>query len=684
MGKRSREKRERREQEEIRPKREMPETGFVSICKKIILFGTFLILFTPLIVDGDFFFPFVGPKSIYFMGLVLIVFTAYLLLIFINAKYRPKLNLLLIALSFFIVVSIISTFLGENPSYSFWSKYERMTGLLMLFHLLAFFVVISSVFKSQKDWFKIFGVSIFVAFIISLISLIVKVNPPQEGILAISQGGATIGNSSFLGTYLLFNIFLALYLFLKTAGGLKIYSTISLIIIFLALLVSDARAAILSLLGGLILLFFLWLIFSQKRILKIIGASLLVLFIISSLFVIYLMFQPDSFVHNKLMQMGFGGRFVVWQSAWQGFLERPWFGWGLENFELAFTRHFNPMLFLPKYGGEVWFDRAHNIILDTLVTTGIIGLLAYLGIFIAVFYLLWSRYFKEKISFWTAGIFSSLLIAYFVQNLTVFDMVSSFMMFFLVLGFVASITSQKNEKAFIYPQRSLNPLIAIIILVFFSLSFFHFVIQPFRAGHYVIEALGVEPGSPEKISLYKKTLETSPLGREQIRIFFADAVTGFSRTEDGMQTKQERPENFIKKYDFLSQELEKSIKESPLDLRSHLTLGKLYTVYARLNPEKLLRAEEVLRQAIELSPINPQTYWLLAQVKLYQGDFETALYLTKKAVEIEPRIERSHFILVQVAMIIGEMELAREKAKEAIKINPDWQPALEQILGEEI
>jgi len=671
------------------------------------------------------------------MALVLIIFTAYLFLIFLETKYRPKLNFLLIIIALFAIVATISSLLGENLSHSFWSKYERMTGLLMLFHLFAFFIVLSSVFKKKEDWFKIFGVSIFVALLISIVSLLMRVDINLMGQLGnLSQDGATIGNSSFLGTYLLFNIFLALYLFalaivkggkedlsslntqtsitndgsqqkekrnfseLKTISNLKIFSGISLIIIFSALLISDARAAIISLFGGLVLLFIFWLIFSKKKILKFTGVVSLVISIVAVFFITWLAFQPDSFINERLIQMGFSARLIIWEGALQGWLERPWFGWGLENFELVFAKHFNPLLFLPEYGGEVWFDRAHNIIVDILITTGILGFLTYLGIFGAAFYLLWKTFLKnkEKVCFLTAAIFSSLLVAYFVQNLTVFDMVSSFMMFFLVLAFVAAIvipdstitsrqqTPQHLNSINFASQRfsQVNPLIVIIILTFFSFSFFHFIIQPFRAGHHAIEAFGAQHISSEKIELYKKTLATSPLGREQIRVFFADEVINFFQSEDGKKAFLERPEKFEPKFDFLIQELEKNIKESPLDFRSHLTLGNLYIVYSYFNPEKLIQAEKIVRRAIEINSINPQSYWALTQIKLYQRDLVTAFSLAERAVEIEPRIGQSHFILVETTKFKGKMDLAKEKAKEAIKINPDWQPMFEKILNKEI
>ena len=726
MGKRSREKRERRLREEIEPKQEKEE-GITSILKEIIRWATYIILFAPLIISGQYFFPFVGLKSIYFMGLAELIFAAWLFLIVFSPKYRPRLNILLIALILFLVVLTSSTFFGADISRSFWSKYERMTGLLMWFHLFAFFLAISSTFKSKEDWFKIFGVSIFAAILMSLISLVVKANPNATGMLAASRGGATIGNSSFLGTYLLFNIFLALYLLtqarqsrakgedeaiasspLQSRGrdarvlrgaetpvlGLKVYSGISLAIISPALFLSGARAATLSLLGGLVLLFLLWLIFCKKGILKFAGIAILIIFVIGVLGLIYLSLQPGNFVYQKFVQMASKSRLVVWQIAWKGFLERPWLGWGPENFELAFNEHFDPRLFLQEYGGEIWFDRAHNIIFDTLVASGIFGLVFYLGIFIATFYILLKKFFQQRIgpirenfsngvNFPGLGIFSVILISYFVQNLTVFDMVNSYLMFFLIFGFIGSIASRREEELLqnyrVSPVPLSKKIISVIILLLFVVSFSKFVIQPLKTDAYVIKAIR-SPNPTERVSLYKKTLDTSPVGKYQIREMFADMTINFIRQSE-VATKVSLDDLKLE-LNLVKEELEKSIKESPLDFRAELKLGQVYNVYSQIDPSKIPQAETILKKAIELSPTNQQAYWELAQTRLYQGKFDEALSLAEKAIDLEPRIMNSHLIVIQIAKMIGNDELATKKAEEAIKINPAWEPEFKKILGE--
>jgi len=630
-------------------------------CQEIIKLGTYLILFTPLIISARFFFPFVGPKSLYFMALVEIIFFTWLFLITFDSRFRPRFNIILGSLILFFIILIISATLGVDPSYSFWSKFERMTGILMMLHLLAFFLVISSTFE-EKDWRQIFAVSIFVGVIVGVIALMSK-NPAM-------RGGGTIGNDSFLGTYLLFNLFLALYLIFKNA--FKTYASICFSIMFQCLFLSGAKAAKLSFFGGMILFSFLWLIFYQKGKLRLVGIFLLIISIISVICFIFFALQPGSFVRKGIIEKEvgetFGGRFVVWQKAWENFLARPLLGWGPENFEFAFTKNYNPCMGTPGCGADIWYDRAHNIIFDTLVTSGILGMLAYLGIFVLTFYTLWKNYFRKKFDFWTPGIFSVLLISYSVQNLTVFDMVSSYMMFFLILGFIA-----RKEGVLDFEIKTVNFIYLILIFIIFPLSFLKFVIFPFKTDTSTIFAIRAKPFSEERLSLYEKTLSFSPVGRYQIREFFVESTLSAKISGEIPQ------ENIKREFDFLTRELEKSVQECPLNFRAYLKLGQLYNIYSRYDPSKIQEAEGAFKKAIEVSPANQQGYWNLAQTKIYQGKFEEALSLTEKAVGLEPHLERSHLIAIEIARIMGDFELMEKKIKEAIEINPEWEKDLRSI-----
>ncbi|GAI14560.1 unnamed protein product, partial [marine sediment metagenome] len=225
--------------------------------------------------------------------------------------------------------------------------------------------------------------------------------------------------------------------------------------------------------------------------------------------------------------------------------------WGPENYTLTFTKFFNPCLFTPRCGGEIWFDRTHNIVFDTLVTTGILGLLTYLGLFFSLFFVLGKRYLKEKsIDFWDFSVFIALPVAYFIQNLTVFDMVASLMMFILILvfgGFLANLGREKERRERFIPKHK---TMGIILFLIFLFTFSRFIIQPFRTDTFVIKALS---NPQQRIEFYRKTLETSPMGKYQIREFFAQQSQSIIQNNIQKIPK----EDIEKELDFLITELEK-------------------------------------------------------------------------------------------------------------------------------
>lgn len=638
---------------------------------KIVLISfLYPILFTPLLVGSRYYFPYVGPKSLFFMGGVEILFFIWLYLAIRNKEFRPKINILTFAILIYLFSLILSSLVGVDFSRSFWSKFERMTGLLMWFHLVAFYFVLSSCFK-EEDWRKIFLVSVGVATLVSVfngLDVLAKINFPF-----VARRGSTLGNSSFLGTYLLFNFFFAIWLFFKTKNYLFKAVLFTIISFFLfSMKISGARAAFFASLGGVFLLALLWLGFAQKdKKLKIISKIFLVIFIATVLVSIFLTFIPGTFFYHQFIKFSSQARFVNWEIAKKAFLEKPIFGWGPENYILAFPKYFNPCLFLPECGGEVWFDRSHNIIFDTLTSGGIFGLLSYLGIFFAVYLILRKKYFlKKEIDFFRGAIPLSCLASYFVQNLTVFDMVGSLMMFFLLLGEVGSLAKEKENNFF---ERRISfsfPLAGILFLVFL-VTFYEFILLPRETGKLVINTLADQKLEDilKRQELYKKTLQTSPLGKYQIRDFFGQITLNFIRRyyKEILQLP-ELKEAIENELAFLTKELEKSLRESPLDYRVALKLTQLYSVYGWFDSQKFSLAESSGKRLFKLSPKNQQTWWAISQLKIYQKDFSSALKLTEKAINLEPRYLKAYKIAIEAADFSGDLSKKKEIAKKGLKI----------------
>jgi len=667
MGKQSREKKERRE-EMVQDKegkfvfQSSPERAYLFI----IRWGTYLVLFTPLIINTKFFFPFVAPKTVFFQIIVEIILIAYLFLAISNKRYLPRINALTIALTLFLGIFILTSLTGVNLGRSFWSTNERMTGIWTMLHLFALFIILSSCFKEKKDWERVLGVAVIVGVLLSLYIL--------KGDEISTRGGGTIGNTSFMAAYLLFDIFFALILFLTKRGVWQIFSGISLAIMLSVLLTSSARGATAAFWGGLFLLGLGYLIFSQKKVLQRLALGIVLVLVIFG--IISAIFQP-LFIKDRteIVLREMESRFAVWEKGWKGFLERPILGWGPENFNVVFLKFFNPCMFT-SCGGEIWFDRTHNIVFDTLVNSGLVGFLSYLAIFgIAIYGLLRiiPKIVERRNIFIPLGM-AVLLIVYFFQNLFVFDMINTYLMFFLCLAFIAFLIQKQTAEKEIR-LRSVNPVLGSIIVIVMVSCLWLGNIKPMIANRNIIKTVAAQEVE-QTLDTFPKSLD-SWMNKYEAREHFTQKMT----KSVYQSISEEKREAFQKAFDLAEIEAERSMEENSLDFRPTLFLGELYVSSYRFSgqEEKLVRAEEVLERAIQLSPTNQQGYWYLAETKIAQGKIEETINLLQKAVELEPGLGNSHWYLAMTYRIAGQYQLAKEEIMAIAETGFNWQGNLENL-----
>jgi len=653
-------------------------TKLESVCIKIIRTSFYLILLAPLLIVPGFLYPFSVSKALFFYLFAEVIFFTWLILVACSAKYRPKKNIILLLFCFFILIMIAATILGVDPSRSFWSNFGRMGGLLMWLHLFAFFAVTTSVFK-KRDWLNFIILSVISATIGSLIFWMDKTGFPE---MPPAEYGSFMGNSSFLASYLLFNIYFAIYAFIvlreendfkfwfldKAKGAFRCLMGSGAIIIFATMIASGGRAFAMSFLATLPLLLFLWLVFGEKK--KkgiIIGKIGLLIWILTFLMGTILLLTPGSIVQKEFDARTNGARTIVWQEAWSAFLERPVLGYGPENFIIATNKSFNPRL---MHIGEYNFDRAHNIIFDNLIDAGVLGFLGYFSLIGSAIYLLWKRYLRKNINFWTATIPTALLMAYFMGNLSVFDTIASFIMFVFLLAFVSSSAPEppKRENA-IKNINAFIKTIAISSFIGFALCFYCFIQKPAMANRAILKATA---GDKPSLNVYEKALFSSPMNKYETRKYLARAVAELAK-KNGTAVLR-------KAMGIIGQELEKSVQSSPLDYYSHLDLGKTYNLQARLFGEenKLLEAETILKKAINLSPNNQNAYWELAKTELLLAKNDEAVILAEKAVQLEPKLEYAHIFIVNLLKNVNEQDLAEKKIREAINLIPDIAPRLQE------
>src|SRR3989344_5711595 len=127
---------------------------------KIVKYGLYAILLTPLVFWPMALYAFGTPKFILFQILVEIVFAVWLALTLYNPNKSKNPNnpnsgygkWLIIALFVFIAISFISAIFGIDFSRSFWGIGARMTGLFAELHFFAWFLMLaSSLYNPNKS-----------------------------------------------------------------------------------------------------------------------------------------------------------------------------------------------------------------------------------------------------------------------------------------------------------------------------------------------------------------------------------------------------------------------------------------------------------------------------------------------------------------------------------------------------
>lgn len=140
-----------------------------------------------------------------------------------------------------------------------------------------------------------------------------------------------------------------------------------------------------------------------------------------------------------------GSRFQTWKSCLRLAGQYPFFGIGPETIKMLFPQVEMP-LFRYYEGFHIKQDRAHNEILDTVVTKGNIGLLLYVFLLAGVFHWGVKRWRAgdrtEKI--WMGAVLG-MLAAYLIQNQFSFGVVAISTLFWVGLGLITQKPEQTQE-----------------------------------------------------------------------------------------------------------------------------------------------------------------------------------------------------------------------------------------------
>jgi O-antigen ligase len=617
----------------------------------------FLVPIFPLIVANSFFFPFITGKAFFFRILVEVAFSAWVLLACLDAKYRPRLTPVTIAVSLFTIIALVADLLGVNPLRSIWSNFERMEGWLVVLHLWMFYMATVHMFGTNEDgkkwWYRWFNMSLGVAVIVGIYGLL-----QYFGWAAIHQGStrvdASLGNAAYMAVYMLFHVFLAAYLFFARANTVKsidfpqwVYAVLSVIFSFL-LFQTATRGTILGLIGGTLLALGIYALLAHKGERKHRLGAVTAIGVIVLVGTVFYINRDTSFIKNSevlnrlatisIQENKTQARGYIWPMAIKGWKERPVLGWGQENFNYIFNSNYNPAM----WSHEQWFDRAHSVFLDWLTASGLLGFLAYVSLYIFCLVSIW----KSSLSMSEKSVLTGLVAGYAIHNIFVFDNLASYTFFFAILGFAGSLHQGK-----VFSWIGMKPvridvveyIVAPIVLVLLVSGIFMLNVRPLQANTRLLYALGMCSQGKADVTTFDKALSVnSYLANQEIREQLMACTPSVLRGQYPNPAKQAF-------FELAQREIAAQIVATPLDTRAHTLAGLFMNGVGNF-----AEAEKYLTEALRLSPGKQSIMTQLAVAYANVNKADKALELMKQAYDSAPANPQVRTAYASMFVIAGK------------------------------
>lgn len=637
----------------------------------VVRAGIFAIpVIIPFIVSASMFFPYITGKNFTFRIIVEIIFAAWLVLAFLDAKYRPRFSWVLTSLTLFVLIVGVADFFGSNPFKSFWSNFERMEGYLAILHLYAYFLVLSTVLTTEKLWRSFWYTTLGASVVVAITGLAPVFD--AASINAIPRLEARFGNPIYLAVYSLFHIFIALILMARWRGVRWHQMLLGAVAVLhiVTMVLTMTRGTVLGFLGGAILTAFLIALFEreQKVLRWISGGALLLLLIVigAGVAVKDTEWAKTTPVVSRFTQISLSGgtvsaRFMNWGMAWQGVKERPLLGWGQDNYEYVFSKYYDPNMFRE----EPWFDRTHNLVFDWLIAAGFLGLITYAAIIVSLLLHLWVIDPHERHWSWKSftsfsavktliakrdttfsaterALWTGLIAAYVFHNLFVFDNIVSYILFFTVLAYLHWRITEGHDPLLGTVEVSRDTVTSVVLpltMVGLGVVLWFVNIPGIKTSQALITALmpvtlpsgeRVARSPEETLAAYQKALAYDQLGRQEAREQLAQAAANMQRAEGVNQDTRLTFRTLS--IDEMKRELERNTESA----RLWLFMGSLY-----INAGQVADAEQALRTAIEKTPTKQVALFQMGEVMLIQGKNAEALEFFKKAYELQPEYDEA-------------------------------------------
>jgi O-antigen ligase len=646
----------------------------IELFLKVCLAATF---FVPLLViPSSFIFPFIVLKAFVFRSLLVLMLGGFLLLLVTGNIQKQKFDLISWAVLLFFLSLTISSVVGQSFYRSFWDNHERMLGLFTLLHFAVYYAVCTRLLPDWKSW-KVFArLFLFAGSIVMGIGLLQRLSPE----LLINRGAvrvaSTLGNAIYVGGYGIFLTCLGLLLGLKEKkkSGWQYASFLGAALGFIGIIISGTRGSFIGLAVGIACAAIAYMILHWKNVKVRVAVLLLILF--GVLGTAGLFAYRDSAVINaipvlkRITMIDFGNiatntRIMAWEIGIEGWKDHVLFGWGPNNYFYAFNTYYKPEFLLHGWT-ETWFDSAHNVVVNTLTTQGLFGVLTYLALFIVPIIVMGNAYKANRIDEYVLIIGIMFLAAHFVHNFFVFENLTSYMFFMFFLAMMSVLSRERIEEKGAIRSKNISGGSVVFVTLLALLLINITNIQPAKANMGVLSVLrAAQNPQANVVAMYTDVLN-------QHRTPHIDDVRhDFTRSMKPRMVEMVKAGQVTEAValgEFMKEEIEKNIALLPYDLRYTIQIAELQILLSEMkkDPALLRLAEQNTRKALVLSPDRQQVEYLLASILVPLGKYEESIAIMEASIAKLPQLAEGWWRLGILHLQLGNPQKAEEVIDRAL------------------
>ena len=403
--------------------------------------------------------------------------------------------------------------------------------------------------------------------------------------------------------------------------------------------------------------------------------------------------QPSSepqIVVNRLDQGGTDSgeiRKIVWTGAYKVWQRYPIIGSGVETFAYSYyqdrIREHNDVS-----EWDFLYNKAHNELLNYMATTGTIGVLTYLNIFvflsIITLKVLLSKKFKETDKLIVLALLSGQA-ALFVSNFFGFSTVAVNVLMYLYFAITVIIFKNEPEEKTQKKQRKNNhtlsdgsQYIGITLVTLLSLFLLAKVYNYWAADKYYAQAKNMLKAGQYQIGITQmlSALEKSPkeaLYYDTLSDYYAKLAVHFATTGEATTAAQLVNET-VTTSDMVMQLNNRHLNFYKTRARVLVTLSQIDEVYLDL-------AKQTLLEGIELSPTDPKLYYTLAVIEHTSGNLETGLEIYEVTAELKPNYERPFLKMSEIYHAQEEYDKAIAELQYILDVISPGNPEVQEKIS---